>query len=345
LIGPKDSLQHPNGGFQVKATTQIFLSYAREDEEKVEKLYQRLSEAGFKPWMDKKDIRPGEKWKTAIQKAIRDSDFFLACLSANSVSKRGILQGEVKEALDIWQEKLKSDIYLIPVRLEDCEVPENLRDFQWVDLFEEDGWTRLKEAIEAVDGRKDVSRRWRWVALLLGALYPLTIFISILMGRWIETHKQIYRTYEWQWAGENWCGRLTCNERNGQNVITEAKVGLIEKDCATDQIWMDGKVLEMVDESTFDITDSGIEINLTVKKINKRTGEPVRETIKGPLQQTLCYAGKVIYSSTAGDFEGDMILVGELSSSLGPKVEDWIRSENNPWANYDGCVPDQTPGP
>jgi hypothetical protein len=43
---------------------------------------------------------------------------------------------------------LDSDIYLIPARLEDCEVPERLGDFQWVDLFEEDGWTRLVKAIQ-----------------------------------------------------------------------------------------------------------------------------------------------------------------------------------------------------
>ncbi len=132
----------------MKATAQIFLSYAREDEEKVENLYQKLSDAGFKPWMDKKDILPGEKWKLSIQKAIQHSDFFLTCLSANSVSRRGSLQRGIKAALDIWQEKLEDDIYLIPVRLEDCEVPESLRDFQWVNLFEEDGWTRLVKAIQ-----------------------------------------------------------------------------------------------------------------------------------------------------------------------------------------------------
>ena len=127
---------------------QVFLSYAREDEERVENLYQELSEEGFKPWMDKKDILPGENWPSSIQRAIRRSDFFLACLSANSVSKRGFLQREIKDALDIWQEMLDSDIYLIPVRLENCEVPESLHKLQWVNLFEEDGWTRLMKAIQ-----------------------------------------------------------------------------------------------------------------------------------------------------------------------------------------------------
>ena len=34
---------------KVKATAQVFLSYAREDEGKVEELYQKLSDVGFKP--------------------------------------------------------------------------------------------------------------------------------------------------------------------------------------------------------------------------------------------------------------------------------------------------------
>ena len=143
----------------MKATAQIFLSYAREDEEKVENLYRKLSDAEFKPWMDKKDILPGEIWQSCIQRAIRRSDFFLACLSAKSVNRRGFLQREIKDALDIWQEMLEDDIYLIPVRLEDCEVPESLRDFQWVNLFEEDGWTRLVTAIQAgVERRAEVTK-------------------------------------------------------------------------------------------------------------------------------------------------------------------------------------------
>lgn len=138
----------------MEAKARIFLSYAREDREKVEKLYQQLSDAGFRPWMDTKDILPGERWQSSIRKAVRRSDFFLMCLSANSVNKRGWIQREIKQALDIWQEKLDSDIYLIPVRLEKCEAPESLCEFQWVDLFEKDGWTRLVEAVQVGMGRR-----------------------------------------------------------------------------------------------------------------------------------------------------------------------------------------------
>ncbi|MBI1928614.1 TIR domain-containing protein [Candidatus Poribacteria bacterium] len=143
----------------MRATVQIFLSYAREDKEKVESLYQKLSDAGFKPWMDTKDLLPGEKWRSRIQKAIRDTDFFLACLTANSITKRGFLQREIKLAWDILQEQLESDIYLIPVRLEVCDVPEILCEVQWVDVFEDNGWARLLEAIhDGIARRTDVQK-------------------------------------------------------------------------------------------------------------------------------------------------------------------------------------------
>ncbi len=139
----------------MKATTHIFLSYARPDEGKAKNLYQELSDAGFKPWMDKIDILPGESWEFRIDEAIRCSDVFLACLSTKSVSKRGFLQKEIKNALDIWQGMLDSDIYLIPVRLEDCEVPKALRDLQWVDLFEEGGWKQLVQAVRVGMERRE----------------------------------------------------------------------------------------------------------------------------------------------------------------------------------------------
>ena len=128
-------------------TASIFLSYERKDCEKVEMLYKQLQDAGHKPWMDKKDIGPGQIWKTAIPKAIKAADLFIACLSSNSVSKEGVLQREIKTALDKQQEKLDGNIFIIPVRLEDVSLPDALGEYQWVDLFDSNGWPQLRQAI------------------------------------------------------------------------------------------------------------------------------------------------------------------------------------------------------
>jgi TIR domain len=126
----------------------IFISYAREDEARVKQLYQRLADAGFQPWLDREHIIPGMKWEPVIKKALKQSDFVLVCLSATSINKRGFLQREIKQALEQAEEKLDHDVYLIPARMDDCEVPDALSELQLVDLFEDDGWRLLLKAIE-----------------------------------------------------------------------------------------------------------------------------------------------------------------------------------------------------
>lgn len=130
------------------SSPRIFISYAHEDRELVERLYQQLCDAGFQPWMDDKNLLPGEIWMDSIRSAIEESDFFLFCLSHNSIYKRGVLQKEFKSAREVWQGMLDSDIYLIPVRLENCDVPGHMAKFQWVDLFEKHGFSRLEKAIQ-----------------------------------------------------------------------------------------------------------------------------------------------------------------------------------------------------
>src|SRR5262245_55883837 len=121
----------------------IFLSYARQDQAKVDEIYLKLLHNGFTPWMDTKDLLPGEDWKRVVIKTIREAPFFLACISNSSINKRGVVQEELKEALEVWRQKLDDDIYFIPIRLEKCEVPEPLAKFQWVDLFESNGFEKL----------------------------------------------------------------------------------------------------------------------------------------------------------------------------------------------------------
>ncbi len=143
----------------MKTTALIFLSYARADIKEVEKLYKDLADARFKPWMDIKDILPGQDWKHIIKGVIQKSDFFLACLLTNSVNKRGFFQTELKDGMEVLKEKLKSDIYLIPVRLEECDLPEDLNHIHRVDLFAEDGWEKLVSAIQVEIRRRNREKR------------------------------------------------------------------------------------------------------------------------------------------------------------------------------------------
>lgn len=125
----------------------IFLSYAREDISSVNGIYEKLIQTDFKPWMDKQDIEAGQQWKRSIKQVIREADFIFIFLSAHAVTKRGFLQVEIKEALETWKEKLASDNYLIPILIEPCKVPMELSEFQYVELYEVDSWSKVEKAV------------------------------------------------------------------------------------------------------------------------------------------------------------------------------------------------------
>lgn len=114
----------------------VFISYAREDIEAAKKVYASLKREKLEPWLDVESLLPGQNWKETIVQAIKESSFFLALLSSNSVTKRGFVQRELKIALDVLDELPPSNIYLIPIRLDDCRAAyPKLQEIQWVDLF------------------------------------------------------------------------------------------------------------------------------------------------------------------------------------------------------------------
>jgi hypothetical protein len=135
---------------------QIFISYAREDHQAVRHLSDRLRAAGYKPWVDMDYILPGQQWDRVITKALRDSALVIVCLSNLSYDKRGYLQKEIKIALDIADEKTIDDLYILPVRIEECPVPESLSHIHWVDLFGENtqkAWESLFRSLEEATRR------------------------------------------------------------------------------------------------------------------------------------------------------------------------------------------------
>ena len=126
----------------------VFLCHASADKPAVRKLHRYLKQRGITPWLDELDLLPGQKWEIEIPKALHSSDVILVCLSKNSVTKEGYVQKEITFALDKASEKLEETIFIIPTKLEECEVPQRLRDYQWVDLFRNDGYKRLMQSLK-----------------------------------------------------------------------------------------------------------------------------------------------------------------------------------------------------
>jgi molecular chaperone DnaK len=125
----------------------IFLCHSSSDKPSVRALRRKLLEDDCQPWLDEEEILPGQDWDYEIRRAIRASDLVLVCLSRTSVNKVGYLQKEIRSVLDVADEQPEGTIFVIPARLEPCDVPERLRRYHWVDLFEDTGYPRLLRAV------------------------------------------------------------------------------------------------------------------------------------------------------------------------------------------------------
>jgi formylglycine-generating enzyme required for sulfatase activity len=114
----------------------VFLCHASQDKPAVRELCQRLKTEGWiDPWLDEEKLSLGQYWTTAIEEALDAADIVLIFLSRHSVNKEGFVQRELNYAWELSLEKPRSVIFLIPFRLDECEVPRYLRSRQWGDYF------------------------------------------------------------------------------------------------------------------------------------------------------------------------------------------------------------------
>jgi hypothetical protein len=126
----------------------LFLLHARSDEGAVFRLYRRLTKDGADVWLDREKLRPGQDWQYEIRKAIHSSDIVIACLSNQFNQQGGYRHEELRIAVEKANLLPEDEIFIIPARLESCDMPESLRRWQRVDLFEADGYKKLISAIK-----------------------------------------------------------------------------------------------------------------------------------------------------------------------------------------------------
>jgi hypothetical protein len=137
--------------FSAARGKRVFLAYAIEDVAAVEELYDRLEQAGFRPWMDRRKLLPGQNWARAIDRAISVSDIFVPCFSKRAIEKPGRFHAELRYALDRALEWPIEKTFIVPIRLDECRVPRQISNqLQYIDLFPDagEGTEKLIEALK-----------------------------------------------------------------------------------------------------------------------------------------------------------------------------------------------------
>ncbi|MDP9317054.1 MAG: toll/interleukin-1 receptor domain-containing protein [Chloroflexota bacterium] len=132
----------------------IFLGYEHEDQQSVRRLYNRMRNDGFEPWMQEIDVLPGQDAESEVHRAVLGADVIVVCLSGASINKDGNLRGDTQLVLDIADQQPRRGIYVVPVKLEECTTPERLQRLRAVKLFEPDGYEQLVLSLRHVAARE-----------------------------------------------------------------------------------------------------------------------------------------------------------------------------------------------
>ena len=127
--------------------TNTFLIHAHSDKEIVYKLYQRLVNDGINAWLDAERLQPGQNWQNEIRNALLKCDVVIVCLSRGFDKQQGYRHEELKLALEKSNFLPSDEVFIIPVRLEKCDMPESLRHLHRVDLFKSGGYKKLVDVL------------------------------------------------------------------------------------------------------------------------------------------------------------------------------------------------------
>lgn len=124
----------------------VFLSHSSKDKWFVRQLATDLTQLKIDPWLDEWRIRAGESILKKVGQGIELSQYVILVLSSNSTASKWV---EREWQSKYWDEVERNEVQVIPILLEDCEIPQLLKGKKYVDFRKKysDGLDELKLAI------------------------------------------------------------------------------------------------------------------------------------------------------------------------------------------------------
>jgi len=122
----------------------VFICHAGEDNKFAIKLAEYLTAKGVDPWIDDWEIRPGDKIIDKIfNVGIGQCEVFIVILSKISIKKPW-----VREELDTaFVRRIEDHTKLIPIRIDECEIPIPLKATAWLNLNPEENMDKSIESL------------------------------------------------------------------------------------------------------------------------------------------------------------------------------------------------------
>jgi hypothetical protein len=116
----------------------VFLSYASEDREAARSLGDALPGYGLEVWYDESELGGGEAWDQKIRRQIRDCDYFMPVVSAQTEARlEGYFRREWRLAVERTLDMADGHLFLLPIVIDDTDqatarVPEKFLTVQWL---------------------------------------------------------------------------------------------------------------------------------------------------------------------------------------------------------------------
>jgi hypothetical protein len=116
----------------------VFLSYASEDRQAARRIGDALPAYGLEIWYDESELGGGDAWDQKIRKQIRDCDYFMALVSAQTEARHeGYFRREWRLAVERTLDMADDHTFLLPIVIDDTDqaaarVPEKFLTVQWL---------------------------------------------------------------------------------------------------------------------------------------------------------------------------------------------------------------------
>ena len=119
---------------QLRDAPTVFICHASEDKEYAAGLYRQMEAKGFKPWLDKENLRGGVLWDNQIQRVIKEIDYFIV-LNSKALLEKDV--GYVNKEIAFAQERqpeFRERIFIVPVQIDNSPLLKMFEPFQAIDL-------------------------------------------------------------------------------------------------------------------------------------------------------------------------------------------------------------------
>ena len=154
----------------------VFLSYASEDRQAARRLGEALPTYGLEVWYDESELGGGDAWDQKIRRQIRDCDYFLALISAQTEARHeGYFRREWRMAVERTLDMADDHTFLLPMVIDDtaqagARVPEKFLAVQWLRVPGGEPTPALEalcrrlaagEAVQATATRRPIPRQFQ----------------------------------------------------------------------------------------------------------------------------------------------------------------------------------------